>query len=68
LMIAPAAQKYEQLMGKLNADTRMIQARNMSPDEKRARLDRLDAAREQISTQFLAATEKIKASGKTALQ
>jgi hypothetical protein len=68
LMIAPVAQKYEQLMSKLNADTRMIQARNMSPDEKRVRLDRLDAAREQISTQFLAATEKIKASGKTALQ
>ena len=62
------AQKYQQLMGKLNADTRMIQARNMDPDEKRKRLDKLDEVREQLSTQFKAQAERIKASGRTALQ
>jgi len=65
LQIAPMAQKYQQLMGKLNADTRMIQARNMDPDEKRKRLDKLDEVREQLSTQFKAVAEKFKASDRT---
>jgi len=43
----------------------MIQARNMDPDEKRKRLDKLDEVREQLSTQFKAVAEKFKASDRT---
>jgi hypothetical protein len=68
IQIAPLSKQYKSLVGKLESDRRFINARNMPADEKRMRLDKLDAAEEDIARRFKAAAEKIRVAGKTAPQ
>ena len=60
IAMATAATQYKQKMAKLAADTRAIQGRhNLSDEEKRARLDRLDEIRQQEAHQYLTAFRRI---------
>lgn len=54
LAMASAAGQYRQLVGRLNADIRRTQNRtDLSGDEKRARLNRLEDAKTDAATKFL---------------
>jgi hypothetical protein len=53
LSAAPLAKLYQTNMGRLRQQADIIRERaNLSPQEKRQRLDQLDEARQQLSNQF----------------
>jgi hypothetical protein len=54
LALASAAGQYRQVIGRINADIRRTQERNdLTPEEKRLRLDALDKARQDRAEAFL---------------
>jgi hypothetical protein len=64
LVMAPAAGQYRQVVGRINADIRRTQERNdLTPEEKRLRLDMLDKAKqdraEAIIKQLRRAEERL---------
>jgi len=62
LAMAPAAGQYRQVIGRINADVRRIQERNdLTPEEKRLRLDALDKARQDRAEAFLKLQRTIEA-------
>jgi hypothetical protein len=69
LAMASAAGQYRQVIGRINADVRRTQERNdLTPEEKRLRLDALDKARQDRAEAFLKmqrAIEAREAGGKT---
>ena len=63
---APLARNYQNVMGKLRADAdRINSSERMSAAEKRARLDKIDAARQDVADKFERAMKKIRDGGKT---
>ena len=59
IKMAAFSTQYKQAMAKLYADQRLIQSRtNLTPEEKRARLDKLDQAKQQLSERYLAAARR----------
>jgi hypothetical protein len=63
---AGLASKYRTEMGRLRSDEERITGmEKMTAAEKRARIDRLDEARQVLSERFEAAMKRIAASGKT---
>jgi hypothetical protein len=53
LAMATAAGQYRQVIGRINADVRRTQARNdLTPEEKRLRLDALDKAKQDRADAF----------------
>jgi hypothetical protein len=66
IAVAALANQYKTAMGRLRTDEERITGmEKMSAAEKRARIDRLDAARQDISAKFEAAIKRAEASGKT---
>lgn len=66
IAVAGLANQYKTAMGRLRADEERITGmEKMSAAEKRARIDRLDAARQDISAKFENAIKRAEASGKT---
>jgi hypothetical protein len=69
LAMASAAGQYRQVVGRINADIRRTQERNdLTPEEKRLRLDALDKAKQDRADAFLKlqrAIEAREAGGKT---
>ena len=67
---AGLARNYQTTMGRLRADQERITALpNMSGEEKRARIDKLDAARQDVTDKYTAALKRVQASvGKTTPQ
>jgi hypothetical protein len=64
--VAGLANQYKTVMGRLRTDEERIRGmENMSAAEKRVRIDRLDAARQDISAKFENAIKRAEASGKT---
>ena len=62
LAMAPAAGQYRQVIGRINADVRRLQERNdLTPEEKRLRLDALDKARQDRAEAFLRLQRTIEA-------
>jgi hypothetical protein len=54
LVMAPAAGQYRQVIGRINADIRRTQERNdLTPEEKRLRLDVLDKAKQDRAEAFI---------------
>jgi len=54
LVMAPAAGQYRQVVGRINADIRRTQERNdLTPEEKRLRLDMLDKAKQDRAEAFI---------------
>jgi len=54
LAMAPMAGQYRQVVGRINADIRRTQERNdLTPEEKRLRLDMLDKAKQDRAQAFL---------------
>jgi hypothetical protein len=63
---ANLASKYRTEMGRLRADEERITGmEKMTGEEKRVRIDRINEARQAISSRFEAAMKRIEASGKT---
>ena len=63
---APLARNYQNVMGKLRADADRINSmENMTGAEKRARLDRIDAARQDVADKFEKAIKRIRDGGRT---
>jgi len=63
---AALARNYQNVMGKLRTDVdRINNMKNMTGAEKRARLDKIDAARQDVADKFEKAMKRIEASGKT---
>ena len=63
---APLARNYQNVMGKLRADADRINSmENMTGAEKRARLDKIDAARQDVADKFEKAMKRIRDGGKT---
>jgi hypothetical protein len=59
LMLAGPAGQYRQLVGRINADIRRTQERaDLTAAEKRVRLDRLEAAKQDAAERFLEARRK----------
>ena len=59
IKMAASSAHFKQMMGKLYADTRFIEGRkDLSPEEKRARLDKLDETRQKISERYLAVAQR----------
>lgn len=66
IAVAGLANQYKTAMGRLRTDEERIRGmENMSAAEKRVRIDRLDAARQDISAKFEAAIKRAEAAGKT---
>ena len=66
IAVAGLANQYKTAMGRLRADEERITGmEKMSAAEKRARIDKLDAARQDISSKFENAIKRAEASGKT---
>jgi hypothetical protein len=66
IAVAGLANQYKTAMGRLRTDEERIRGmENMSAAEKRVRIDRLDAARQDLSAKFEAAIKRAEASGKT---
>jgi hypothetical protein len=66
IAVAGLANQYKTAMGRLRADEERITGmEKMSAAEKRARIDRIDAARQDISAKFENAIKRAEASGKT---
>ena len=66
IAVAALANQYKTVMGRLRTDEERITGmEKMSAAEKRARIDRLDAARQDISAKFENAIKRAEASGKT---
>lgn len=62
LAMAAVAGQYRQVVGRINADIRRTQERNdLTPEEKRIRLDALDKAKQDRADAFLKAQRKIEA-------
>jgi hypothetical protein len=63
---AALARNYQNVMGKLRADADRINSmENMTGAEKRARLDKIDAARQDVADKFEKAMKRIREGGKT---
>jgi hypothetical protein len=63
---APLARNYQNVMGKLRADAdRINNMENLTGAEKRARLDKIDAARQDVADKFEKAMKRIRDGGKT---
>jgi len=63
---AALARNYQNVMGKLRADAdRISSMENMTGAEKRARLDKIDAARQDVADKFEKAMKRIRDGGKT---
>ena len=63
---AVLARNYQNVMGKLRADAdRISSMENMTGAEKRARLDKIDAARQDVADKFEKAMKRIRDGGKT---
>jgi predicted house-cleaning noncanonical NTP pyrophosphatase (MazG superfamily) len=63
---APLARNYQNVMGKLRADAdRINNSERMSAAEKRARLNKIDEARQDVADKFENAMRKIRDGGKT---
>jgi len=59
IKMAASSTHFKQMMAKLYADTRLIESRkNLSPEEKRARLDALDETRQKISERYLSVAQR----------
>jgi DNA-binding TFAR19-related protein (PDSD5 family) len=66
VIAAPLARNYQNVMGKLRADADRINSmQNMTGAEKRARLDKIDAARQDVADKFEKAMKRIRDGGKT---
>lgn len=66
IAVAGLANQYKTAMGRLRTDEERITGmEKMSAAEKRARIDRLDQARQDISAKFENAIKRAEASGKT---
>ena len=66
IVSAKLASQYKTQMGRLRADEERITGmEKMTGAEKRARIDRIDEARQSVSERFEAAMKRIAASGKT---
>jgi hypothetical protein len=62
LAMAPAAGQYRQVIGRINEDVRRTQGRNdLTPEEKRLRLDELDKARQGRAEAFIKMQRAIEA-------
>jgi hypothetical protein len=62
LALASAAGEYRQVIGRINADVRRTQERNdLTPEEKRLRLDALDKAKQDRADAFLKMQRAIEA-------
>jgi hypothetical protein len=60
LAMATAAGQYRQVIGRINADIRRTQERNdLTPAEKRLRLDALDKAKQDRADAFLKARQRV---------
>ena len=60
LLLAQGATQFQNTMAQFAAQARMIQnARNMSPDQKRAKLDQLDEVKQKISANFRKMAERV---------
>jgi len=63
---APLARNYQNVMGKLRADAERINSlERMGAAEKRARLNKIDEARQDVADKFERAMKKIRDGGKT---
>jgi hypothetical protein len=63
---APLARNYQNVMGKLRADAdRINNSERMSAAEKRARLNKIDEARQDVADKFENAMKRIRDGGKT---
>jgi hypothetical protein len=63
---APLARNYQNVMGKLRADADRINSmEKLSGAEKRARLDKIDAARQDVADKFEKAMKRIRDGGRT---
>jgi hypothetical protein len=63
---ASMARNYQNMMGKLRADEeRITNMPNMSAAEKRARIDKLDAVRQDLASKYEKALKKAEAGGRT---
>lgn len=66
ILTAGIANQYKTQMGRLRSDEERITGlANMSAAEKRARIDKLDAARQAIAERYEAALKRVEANGKT---
>ena len=66
ILTAGIANQYKTQMGRLRSDEERITGlANMSAAEKRARIDKLDAARQAIAERYEAALKRVEVSGKT---
>ena len=66
IAVAGLANQYKTAMGRLRADEERITGmEKMSAEEKRVRIDRINAARQDISAKFENAIKRAEASGKT---
>ena len=60
LAMAPAAGQYRQIIGRINADIRRTQERNdLTPEEKRLRLDALDKAKQDRAEAFIKQSRRL---------
>jgi hypothetical protein len=58
--MASAAGQYRQVVGRINTDIRRTQERNdLTPEEKRIRLDALDKAKQERADAFIKLSRKI---------
>jgi len=63
---APIARNYQNIMGKLRSDAERINSmENLSGAEKRARLDRIDAARQDVADKFEKAMKRLRDGDRT---
>lgn len=66
ILTAGIANQYKTQMGRLRSDEERITGmEKMSAAEKRARIDKLDAARQAIAERYEAALKRVEANGKT---
>lgn len=64
LQSASAAGQYRQLVGRINADLRRTQERtDLTAAEKRARIDKLDEAKQQAAQRFVTMVRRIEGAG-----
>jgi hypothetical protein len=63
---AGMARNYQNMMGKLRTDQeRITNMPNMTAAEKRARIDKLDAVRQELATKYQTAVKRAEEGGKT---
>ena len=59
IKMATSSVHFKQTMSKLYADTRLIESRkDLNPEEKRARLDKLDETRQKVADRYLAVAQR----------